>query len=150
MNKHNLDINLTITLERDGKAIKGSPAYLAQKIGSTRHNVLCALYKVRKGRSYRVHGWRIVAEKRKGGNLLQYEYTDPGTIAEAVQQAEWETVDKPVKVEGRYLLRGGKENRQCWMCAMYYRPQLCAKYNDLCADDGIFLDTDARVGETKY
>lgn len=144
MNKHNLDIYLTITLERDGKAIKGSPAYLAQKIGSTRHNVLCALYKVRNGRSYRVHGWRIVAEKRKGGNLLQYEYT------EAVQEADWETVDKPVKVEGRYLLRGGKENRQCWMCALYYRPQLCAKYNDLCADDGIFLDTDARVGETKY
>ena len=150
MNKHNYDINLVITLERDGKLIKGSPAYLSIKIGTTRKNLINALSRVRKGQAYRVHGWRIIAERMRGKHTLHYEYNNEETVADAVREVEFEPVAKPVKVEGRYLLRGGKNPRNCCMCALYYRPQLCAKYNDLCADDGIFLDTDARVGETKY
>ena len=147
--KYKTDTNTVYTLEKDGRRISGSLSYLAQRIGVKKTSIQATIWKLKKGKAYRVAGWTITRECVKGGTPLEFQYPDP-TVGDAVKEAEVEQVDKPVKVEGRYLLRGGKENRQCWMCALYYRPQLCAKHNDLCADDGIFLDTDARVCEQTY
>lgn len=139
---------IILTLERDGKTVKGSPSYLAKKIGTRRQRIINTLYCVRRGKSYRVAGWYIIAEKCMGGHLLRYEYTDPGTIAEAVQEAEMETVNKPVKVEDRYLLRRSSKKRNCMFCALCYLPNKCDAYNDICGDDGIFIDLQG--GCSKY
>lgn len=128
-----------IRMEREGKTIQGSPAYCAGKIGVRYSTILDAVEDLQYGIVRRINGWRILYRINNGGIPVEFVPVNE-TVGSATAPHEDVVAATGMVVENRYILRISKKERNCLMCALCYLPDVCAKHNSLCGENGIFID----------